>query len=138
MSDKSFQHTEQVLTSKNGLKLFTQAWLPNSTPQANLIIVHGLGEHSGRYAHVASFFTEKSLAVFAFDFQGHGQSEGKRGHVESFSNFVDDLEQFRWSVNEWSPDKPTLLYGHSMGALVVFLYLLDYQQYIKEIGRAHV
>ena len=125
-----YEHEEQWLTNKDGLKIYTQVWLPRSEPKANLIIAHGLGDHSGRYGHVAEYFVEKGLAVFALDHQGHGKSEGKRGHINSFSDFTDDLEQFRWQVTERSAEKRTLLFGHSMGGVIVMSYLLDYQHYI--------
>lgn len=120
---------ESLFTNKAGLKIYTQAWLPEEY-SANLIIAHGLGEHSGRYAHMADYFNQKGLAVFALDHQGHGKSGGKRGHVPKFDDFVEDLEQFRRQTQEAHPDKPTILFGHSMGALIAFVYLLQYQQNI--------
>ncbi|MBN1561214.1 lysophospholipase [candidate division KSB1 bacterium] len=125
------QHQELWLTNKEGLKIYAQAWLPQVEPHANLIIAHGLGEHSGRYAHVARFFNERELAVFALDWQGHGRSDGARGHVKKFADFIDDLEQFRRQVSRLSPDKPTFLFGHSMGGTIALLYLLDYQHHIR-------
>ncbi|MBN1479469.1 lysophospholipase [candidate division KSB1 bacterium] len=129
-TQETLRHVEQWLKNKDDKQLYCQSWLPAVEPEANLIIVHGLGEHSGRYQHVAAYFVERGLAVYAFDLQGHGRSDGKRGHVARFADFYDDLELFRQQVNEWSPDKPTILYGHSMGGLIIMLYLLEYQNFI--------
>lgn len=131
MFDEKVKHQEFRFANKDGLSIYTQAWLPQSAAKANLIIAHGLGEHSGRYQHVAHYFVEKEFAVFALDHQGHGQSGGKRGHVTLFSDYIADLEQFRQKVVEMSPDKPTFLFGHSMGALIVLLYLMDYQDRVN-------
>ena len=120
---------ESFITNRRGVKLYTQAWLPEAH-NANLIIVHGLGEHSGRYAHMADYFNQKDIAVFALDQQGHGKSGGKRGHVPKFDDFIEDLEQFRRQTQEEHPGKPTILFGHSMGGLIAFVYLLTYQQNI--------
>ncbi len=131
MTDNKISHQELQFTNKSGLSIYSQAWLPPSEPKANLFVVHGLGEHSGRYQHVAHYFVEKGLAVFALDHQGHGQSGGKRGHVNSFSDYIDDFEQFRQEMVKVSPNKPTILFGHSMGALVALLYLLDHQNVVS-------
>ena len=131
MSDEKVVHQESRLTNKDGLSIYTQSWLPQSEPKANLIIAHGLGEHSGRYKHMAHYFLEKQYAVFALDHQGHGQSDGKQGRVNAFSDYIDDLEQFRRNVVDLSPNKPTFLFGHSMGALIVLLYLMDRQNLVN-------
>jgi alpha-beta hydrolase superfamily lysophospholipase len=131
MLDEKVKHQEFRLTNKDGLQIYSQAWFPQANAKANLIIAHGLGEHSGRYQHMAAYFVEKEYAVFALDHQGHGKSDGKRGHVNSFSDYIIDLEQFRNKVAELSPNKPTFLFGHSMGALIVLLYVLDYQDLVQ-------
>ncbi|MBN1464988.1 lysophospholipase [candidate division KSB1 bacterium] len=130
-ANKIKSHQQLWLTNKDGLKIFSQAWLPQAEPRANLIIVHGLGEHSGRYAHVARYFNERGLAVFALDLPGHGLSEGKRGHVNNFVDFIDVLEQLRGRMIKVSPGKPTFLFGHSMGGTIALIYLLDYQHHIR-------
>ncbi len=131
MLDEKVNHQEFRLTNKDGLGIYSQAWFPQSDAKANLIIAHGLGEHSGRYQHMAAYFVEKHCAVFALDHQGHGQSEGKRGHVNLFSDYMDDLEHVRQKTVELSPDKPTFLFGHSMGALIVLLYLMEHQKLVN-------
>lgn len=127
------KHLEGSLTSVEGVNLFYQSWLPAGEPRAYLLIAHGLGEHSGRYGHVADFFTDKGVAVFALDFPGHGKSGGKRGHVRDFKNFAQDVEQLRQIVLAKYGAKPVFLFGHSMGGLIAFDYALDYQQHLAAL-----
>ena len=76
------EHFETTLTASDGLQLYCQGWEPpESQARAAICLVHGLGEHSGRYAHVADFFTQAGYAVIAADLRGHGKSGGQRGHA---------------------------------------------------------
>ena len=84
-----------------------------------LLLVHGLGEHSGRYEGMGAWFARRSCAVHAYDLQGHGRSSGKRGHARRFRHFVDDLEVVLSTVAQEHPGPPIFLFGHSMGGLVV-------------------
>ena len=118
-------HKTDSFINKNGAHIFTRQWTVEN-PVAGLLISHGIGEHSGRYEHVAEFFTAKGMSVFALDHQGHGQSEGKRGHINSFVTFAQDLETLRQRAAAELGNKPIVLFGHSMGALIVFEYLLNF------------
>jgi alpha-beta hydrolase superfamily lysophospholipase len=73
-----------VWDSKDGLKMFAQSWEPETKPKAVVCLVHGLGEHSGRYAHVGEVFSGAGYALAGFDLRGHGKSGGPRGHIPSF------------------------------------------------------
>lgn len=120
-----------IIDNPNGPQLFVHTWLPEHEPKAFLLVVHGLGEHGGRYAHLAEFFNNKDIAVWAPDHRGHGRTSGKRGHVNRLTDFVNDLERLRQHIlNEHSP-KPVFLMGHSMGGLIAFRYLLDHQDHIQ-------
>ena len=71
--DPLMKHLETSYTTHDGLKLYLQAWMPE-LPKAAVLIVHGLGEHSSRYAHLAKKLVDKDIAVFTFDGRGHGKS----------------------------------------------------------------
>src|SRR5262245_32060832 len=73
-----------------GGRLHWQAWSP-PRPRAALLLVHGLGEHSGRYAHVARRFAACDYASVALDYRGHGRSSGPRVHIDSFDAWCDDV-----------------------------------------------
>jgi alpha-beta hydrolase superfamily lysophospholipase len=88
-----------------------------------LLIVHGLGEHLGRYEEMATKLVNHDIAVFAYDHRGHGQSEGKKGHAESIDQFVEDLEHAMMKCRSIFLEIPIFLYGHSMGGQIVAAYL---------------
>lgn len=100
-----------------GVELFYQAWKPESA-KANIIITHGMGEHSESYIHFAEGMSDSQMNLFAWDLRGHGRSEGKRGVVGSFDEYCKDLEYFINTV-EADNNLPTYFLGHSMGGLVV-------------------
>ena len=92
-----------------------------------MLLVHGLSEHSGRYRHVAEFLTRRGVKIFTFDHQGHGRTQGRRGWVANFTDFLDDIETMDRRVRDDGEDLPYLLFGHSMGGLLVTTYLLERQ-----------
>jgi acylglycerol lipase len=104
--------------------IFRRAWLPES-PWAALLLVHGYAEHSGRYEEIAAWLASRGIAVHAYDQRGHGLSEGTRCHVDSFDEYLDDLDRVLLFVREAHRDLPCALLGHSMGGLVVCAYLAD-------------
>ncbi len=120
------QQTGQLLT-RDGLKLFTQAWLPVKT-RAVLIISHGYAEHSGRYAHVAEHLVARGIAVCALDHRGHGRSEGERANVKVFREYITDLCRFVDSLRVEYPAVPRYLLGHSMGGAIALQFTLEYPE----------
>jgi acylglycerol lipase len=84
-----------------------------------LLVTHGFAEHSGRYEFLGSWFASRGCAVHAYDLRGHGLSAGRRGHVERFGDFLDDLGCFLEEVRLEHPELPRFLVGHSMGGLIV-------------------
>ncbi len=122
----SMQQTETHFVTHDGLELYAQQWQPTVDPKAQLLVVHGVGEHSGRYADFAAWFVARGYAVHAFDHRGHGKSPGQRGHVDAWRDFREDVHAFRRQVQAQAPDHPTFLVGHSMGGLIVLDYGLHY------------
>lgn len=118
------KHSEHSWQSADGLKIYGQHWCPDDDPVAVVVLVHGMGEHSGRYSHVAEQFTEKGIAVFAFDHRGHGKSGGKRGHTPYYFTLLDDLGKGIGVAQKHFSGRPIILYGQSMGANVVINYIL--------------
>jgi len=110
----------------DGTELLTRHWPSVSpAPWGHVLLVHGLGEQSGRYDHVGEHLARAGLAVDAFDLRGTGGSGGRRGHVERWSRFHDDLGERLAAVRTAAGTDPVILYGHSMGGLIVAGYLLD-------------
>jgi alpha-beta hydrolase superfamily lysophospholipase len=117
-------HSALHWKTEDGLTLYGQAWQPESEPKAVVCLVHGLGEHSGRYAHVGAAFNQAGYALLAFDLRGHGKSEGPRGHTPSFEAFMRDIDQFLQQAEQRFPGRPRFLYGHSLGGILVLNYAL--------------
>lgn len=126
-SVRIMQHTTGSFRGLGGLRIFTRCWLPDGNPRGVVIVVHGYGEHSGRYAHVACAMVERGYAVYALDHRGHGQSEGTRVQVERFDDYVTDLRTYFEEVRAAQPGLPIFVYGHSMGSLIGLLFALRYQ-----------
>ena len=118
------KHEEGSFKSRDKLDLCFQNWLPENDPKAAIVIVHGMGEHSGRYRHVVNALVPKGYAIYAADHRGHGRSSGKRMSVNSWSDYLDDLDIFVNLVREWQAGRPFFLYGHSMGGNITLNYVL--------------
>jgi alpha-beta hydrolase superfamily lysophospholipase len=110
--------------SADGLEMFAQSWEPDETPRAVVCLVHGLGEHSGRYAHVGKAFVEAGFVLTGFDIRGHGKSGGPRGHTPSYDALMDDIDLFIHLVAGRYPGLPRFLYGHSLGGNFVINFAL--------------
>lgn len=125
MSYKHETGTFQTTTdSKTPLKLFYQRWIPNAPkPGANLVLHHGLGEHSDRYGNILSMLEGTGVTIYSYDVRGHGRSEGKQGLAGDVYHLADDLGVFLELIQkEYGVSNP-ILYGHSMGGAVVLAYV---------------
>jgi acylglycerol lipase len=120
-------HKTDSFKTADGLNIFTESWLPDGDVKAVVLIVHGLAEYSGRYAHVAAKLNPAGYAVYGLDHRGHGKSDGLRAYFDSFEQPLNDLHQFLERVTAEQPGKPIFIYGHSLGALISLAFLLRYQ-----------
>lgn len=119
------QHSTMVLKNpKDGFELYAQAWKGDKDTKV-LVIQHGFGEHSGRYKALAQKANEQGIAVYALDSRGHGKTPGRRGHVDDFNLYADDLVLLIEKAIAENSTKPIFLLGHSMGALVAGLAALQ-------------
>ena len=105
--------------STDGLQMFAQSWEPDKNPKAVVSLLHGLGEHSGRYAHVGKALTDAGFVLAGFDLRGHGKSGGPRGHTPSYDALMDDTDMFIDLIAGRYPGSPRFLYGHSLGGNLV-------------------
>ena len=121
------QHTTGSLSAHDGLQLFTQTWQPDEPSRASLLLVHGINEHSGRYAYMASHLVAHGIAVYSYDHRGHGQSPGPRVYVDSFDEYVDDLAIVFRNVREQTSGLPLFLMGHSLGGLIASLFVVNHR-----------
>lgn len=109
----------KFITTDDKIELFVCDWFASETAEkrGSVLIVHGLGEHCQRYAHVARFFNEKGFDVRSFDHRGHGKSAGNRGEIAYENALLDDAKKVFDDFAEIKSEKPFLL-GHSMGGAV--------------------
>ncbi|PXX97900.1 lysophospholipase [Marinifilum breve] len=118
------QHNIYQLQAFDNNQLFAQEFLPDNDVKAVIVLVHGIGEHSSRYHHWAEKFVSKGIAIFTYDQRGHGLSEGKRGVISSYDDFMNDIDLVLNTVEQKYPNLPLILYGHSMGGGEVLNHLL--------------
>jgi len=118
-------HEEGKFKGKGGTSLYYQLWKPDKSKGA-MVGVHGFAEYSGRYAHVGDHFANEAIALYMSDLRGHGLSEGIRGHVDSFDDYLDDLDIFIAMVKEKEKGKKIFLLGHSLGGQIAIAYALKY------------
>jgi acylglycerol lipase len=112
--------TVEFGTTHDGLRQLRRHWVAPQ-PRASMLLVHGIGEHSGRYEHVGRAFAESGIDTLAFDNRGFGETDGRPAFAKSFDEYIDDvadlLEQRR------ALDVPVILMGHSLGGLIVASHL---------------
>ena len=107
-----------------GLRLHYQAWEPDGKPQAVVALVHGLGEHVARHAHLGEALVAAGYAMMGFDLRGHGRSGGLRGDAPSYETLLDDIDVLMDWVKTSHPRVPVFMYGHSLGGGLVLNYVL--------------
>src|SRR5688572_22887681 len=110
-------HQEGFFSAKDNLRLFWESDVPDA-PKAVVGVVHGYADHCGRFRGVIDYLVAAGFAVHAFDYRGHGQSGGRRGHVDHFDQYLDDLALFWNRVVAAAEGRKTVLLAHSHGGLI--------------------
>jgi len=118
---------ESFLEAAGGCRLHLRRFVPSGEVKGWVLIVHGLGEHGGRYNHVAAAFNHRGYAAAALDLRGHGRSGGKRGDLPSYETAMADIRLVLDAIAAEHPGRPGFLYGHSMGGNLVLNYALRYR-----------
>jgi lysophospholipase len=109
--------------------IFWRSWTPDDVPaRAVIVLVHGLGEHSGRYDHVVQRLLDEGYAVYTVDHRGHGRSDGPRAFIEDMDNLVADVDTLVDRAVAGQPGVPVFMLGHSMGGLIGLRYALAHQE----------
>jgi alpha-beta hydrolase superfamily lysophospholipase len=119
------------LVDADDRKLNAYCWLPEKDPVAIVAIIHGLSDHIGRYEYLSEFFNFNRIATVGMDYQGHGKSPGKRGHIRSYDLLLSNVEKLLIETRLKYTDIPLFLYGHSLGGNIVANYILRHKS--KEI-----
>jgi alpha-beta hydrolase superfamily lysophospholipase len=121
---ETVEHGEGTFTGVRSARLYAQWWRPARTPRAAVVVVHGLKDHSARYGGLAEALAARGFAVHAFDLRGHGRSDGARGWVDAFDDYVADLETLAGRVRWREARAPLFVVGHGMGGTIATLWAL--------------
>lgn len=107
-----------MLRTSPGTNLFTQCWTPPGEAVAAVAVIHGYGEHTGRYELLAQALVPHGYAVHAVDLPGHGRSSGRRGHIDDFGEYVASASALIRTLRRRHAGRPVVLLGHSLGGLI--------------------
>lgn len=120
----------QTSTFKNnaGFQIFVRSWLPNEKARGIIVISHGLNSHSAYYQWTAEQFAAHNYAVYAFDQQGRGKSEGERFYINDIYDTVADADHIVEIAKKEQPNLPLFILGHSAGGVLACLYTLEHQE----------
>lgn len=119
--------------SHDGLKIFFREYRA-AKESARLVIAHGLAEHSGRYGNVTERLFPDNMSIWALDHRGHGQSDGPRGHISSFDDYVNDLKgMIEIAKTDIGENIKLFLLGHSMGGLISLMFAFKHPDMIDGV-----
>ncbi len=119
-------HSKTQWQACDGTQMHAVRWTPDSEPKMVVFLIHGLGEHSGRYASMAQYYACFGIEVGSFDLRGHGKSDGQRGHCDDFQQLIRDIDRFLNQGSSIDIAKPRFIYGHSLGATLAIKYALSH------------
>lgn len=119
--------------TSQGQAFYAQVWTPEASPRGVVALIHGHGEHSGRYAPLATALTRAGFAVAGFDLYGHGQTKGKRGHAPGLDALHASVAAFLAHLRTHFPEAPQFLFGHSMGGCIAASYVLRHHPPVQGV-----
>lgn len=133
-----WREEQNRFSSFDNLRLHCRRLIPAGETCHTVMLVHGLGEHAGRYGNLYNHLLPLGYEIYAPDLRGHGLSEGKRGHVNRFTEFIDDLEALRKKIDDERPrecnlEAGNIMIGHSMGGLIALKYALEHQDKLRAV-----
>ena len=120
--------TEERIQNNDGLNILVRSWRPEGTPRAVVAIVPGFNSHSGYYFWTADQLTANGFAVYSVDLRGRGESDGERFYVQSFSDYLSDVDLMVTLARSREPGLPVFILGHSAGGVISCGYTLEHQK----------
>ncbi len=124
MRNPNIKELTGTFEGTNGMQLFYKTWLPDVPPKAVMVIIHGVGEYIDRYQNLVEALVPAGYILTGYDQRGHGRSPGKRGHIDSWDEYRQDIGAFLELAHKLAPELPLFIYGHSQGSLEVLDYIL--------------
>jgi acylglycerol lipase len=110
--------------ARDGQQLYHEIWPAPGATRATVVVVHGYGEHCGRYQNAVGALRPRGFELFTFDYRGHGQAGGRRGHIDHFAEYLDDLDR-ALELARGRGNRPLFLLGHSLGGLIAARYVIE-------------
>ncbi|MEA5466893.1 alpha/beta fold hydrolase [Leptothoe sp. PORK10 BA2] len=126
------QHQAGMFAAADGLSLYYQSWLPTSPVKATIVLLHGLGGHSGLFQNVIKALIPEGYALYGYDLRGHGRSPGQRGYINRWADYRHDLAYFIAMVQKQHPTVPCFLLSHSLGSMIALDYALHASLHSRE------
>jgi alpha-beta hydrolase superfamily lysophospholipase len=126
-------HSEYDWLSAGNKRIFAQSWVPDDNLKGMINLIHGLGEHSGRYARWAALFVQAGYGMLVADLPGHGRTEGRKAHVKNYQVLLNQIELTLRKSEDLFPGVPRILYGHSMGGNIAINYAIARDAPIKAL-----
>ena len=120
--------TEERIQNKDGLNILVRSWRPEGTPRAVVAIVPGFNSHSGYYFWTAEQLVGNGFAVYSVDLRGRGKSDGERFYVQSFAEYLSDVDLMVNLARSREPGLPVFMLGHSAGGVIASVYTLEHQK----------
>ena len=120
--------TEERIQNKDGLNILVRSWRPDGSPRAVVAIVPGFNSHSGYYFWTAEQLVANGFAVYSVDLRGRGESDGERFYVQSFDEYLSDVDLMVNLARSREPGLPVFMLGHSAGGVIASVYTLEHQQ----------
>lgn len=117
-------HQEGFLHARDHLRLYWQRYVPRAPSRATVVVLHGGGDHSGRYPALVTALVRAGFDVALVDLRGHGQSDGRRWHVDGWGEYLSDFDVFFETLRGAAPERPRFVVAHSQGALVAALWAM--------------
>jgi alpha-beta hydrolase superfamily lysophospholipase len=117
---------ESTYQGFDGTTMLLRIWKPEGDPKAIVLGLHGLGSHSGRLGYLGERFTQQGYAFYAPDMRAFGTYPGRKGHVESFDEYTEDMESLVAYLKLLHHEKKLFLFGHSLGAIFIIHYILKH------------
>lgn len=120
-------------TAKDNLRLYWKSVLPEAEPTAIVAIVHGYGDHIGRYAHVMEGLAEKGFGTIGFDYRGHGKADGNRADCGAWTDYLGDLDVFLERARALAGTRPLFVLAHSHGGLMATHWGFTKPSFVKGV-----
>ena len=127
------KYTETTWQAYDGTPMHAVRWQPENEPTMVICLIHGLGEHSGRYVNMAEYYVAHGIEVVSFDLRGHGKSSGQRGHSDDFQQMMRDIDRFIYKASTINVEKPHFIYGHSLGGTLAIKYTMSHPGEFKGV-----